>query len=179
MWTTIPNTLWVIWDKGILRHSKFIIELCFENLNKSASASNFTTKMVSNNNIDQFISHELRQKINQAIQNANQSIGSQVITDFWRLAIIYEHGGVYVDASTYTTGENFDFIKNVTRIPSNMLWNRYGNEPEVFMYWNSLLGCPANWHYDEKRKTKVQWHLSYENNFIAAVKRSELIKEWL
>jgi hypothetical protein len=49
----------------------------------------------------------------------------------------------------------------------------------VFIFWNSLLGCPADWHYDFEHKTKAQWHLSYESNFIAAIKHSEFVKEWL
>jgi hypothetical protein len=47
------------------------------------------------------------------------------------------------------------------------------------MFWNAYYGGPLDWHIDPKNKIKSQWHLSYENNFIAASKGSELIKEWL
>lgn len=43
------------------------------------------------------------------------------------------------------------------------------------MFWHGHYGHPSNWQLDYEHKTKKQWHLSYENNFIAAVKGSELI----
>ncbi len=57
-----------------------------------------------------------------------------------------------------------------------MLWNRYGDEPKVLMFWNAHWAHSSDWHIDKKYNIKSQWHLSYENNFIAAVKESELIK---
>ncbi len=68
--------------------------------------------------------------------------------------------------------ENFEWVKNITRIPSNMLWNRYGNEPKVLMFWNAHWAHTSDWYIDKKYNIKSQWQLSYENNFIAAVKGS-------
>lgn len=56
---------------------------------------------------------------------------------------------------------SFDWLKNITRIPPNYLWNRYGNQPEVLMFWNAYYGGPLDWHIDPKYKIKSQWHLSY------------------
>lgn len=44
--------------------------------------------------------------------------------------------------------------------------------------WHPHYGSPLDWNINQKHNTKVQWHLSYENNFIAAEKGSELIKDW-
>jgi hypothetical protein len=46
------------------------------------------------------------------------------------------------------------------------------------MFWHPHYGAPFEWKIDEKYKIKSQWHLAYENNFIAAEKGSELIKDW-
>ena len=68
--------------------------------------------------------------------------------------------------------ENYDWVTNITRIPSNLIWNRFGKEPKVFMFWNTYYGHPMDWKYDEKLNIKKAWHLSYESNFIAAVNGS-------
>jgi hypothetical protein len=48
------------------------------------------------------------------------------------------------------------------------------------IFFNSLYGSPLDWHLDNQyNNAKSQWHLSYESNFIAAVKNNDLIKEWL
>ncbi len=44
------------------------------------------------------------------------------------------------------------------------------------MFYNAYYAHPLDWHLDRKYNTKSQWLLSYENNFIASVKKSELIK---
>lgn len=46
------------------------------------------------------------------------------------------------------------------------------------MMWHPHYGAPLEWTINEKYNIKSQWHLAYENNFIAAEKDSELIKEW-
>lgn len=107
--------------------------------------------------------------------HADYPVSKQAETDLWRLALVYKHGGVYIDATTFTTEQNFDFIQNITRVPSGLIWNRYGDQPKYLMFWHGHWGHPSNWNFDYKFKTKKQWHLSYENNFIAAVKGSELI----
>ena len=131
---------------------------------------------MSKDNVKEFISEELIVKINNAINNAAFDLSNQAISDLWRLALVYEHGGVYFDASTFQIEESFEWILNVTQFPRQLVWNRYEEEPEVFMLWNAYYGCPLDWHYDHKHHTRSQWHLSYENNFIAAVKGSKLIK---
>lgn len=60
-------------------------------------------------------------------------------------------------------------------MPSDLIWNRFGEEPEVFMIWNTYYANRMNWRYDEKANTKVAWHLSFESNFIAAIKGSRLV----
>jgi len=68
--------------------------------------------------------------------------------------------------------ENFDWVNNITRIPSNFLWNRFGSEPNALIFWNTYYSHPMDWKFNNKYKTKQQWHLSYESNFMASVKDS-------
>jgi len=46
------------------------------------------------------------------------------------------------------------------------------------MLWNAYYCNPIDWHIDHIQHTRAQWQLSLESNFIAAIKGSELIKEW-
>ena len=70
-------------------------------------------------------------------------------------------------------------MSKVTQMPSELLWNRYGDQPEVLMIWNTYYANNMDWQYDAETNTKKSWHLSYESSFIAAVKGSKLIDEWL
>ena len=35
--------------------------------------------------------------------HSNYPLREQVKSDLWRLALVYKHGGLYVDATTFTT----------------------------------------------------------------------------
>ena len=64
-------------------------------------------------------------------------------------------------------------------MPSDLLWNRYGDQPEALLLWNTYYANNMSWQYDAEANTKMAWHLSYESSFIAAVKGCKLIVEWL
>ena len=57
--------------------------------------------VISKSNLKQFISKELLKKIDHTVMNADYRISRQAVADLWRLALLYEHGGVYLDASTF------------------------------------------------------------------------------
>lgn len=56
------------------------------------------------------------EKIDRAVQNASFDLSRQAVSDLWRMALVYERGGVYFDASTFTTNESFDWITKIPQI---------------------------------------------------------------
>ena len=56
------------------------------------------------------------QTIDKAIQNSSFDLSRQAVSDLWRMALVYENGGVYFDASTFNTNESFDWIVNIPQI---------------------------------------------------------------
>jgi len=54
------------------------------------------------------------------------NVNKATISDLWRLALLIEHGGIYVDSTTFTIEESYDWLLNITRIPSHFIFNRYG-----------------------------------------------------
>lgn len=101
----------------------------------------------------------------------------QTKSDIYRLALLAKHGGIYLDAS-YLALENFDWLINIGRYPSEFIFNRYGELPKVFMLFHPHYGSPFSWKIHPQLNIKVCWHLAYENNLIIAEKGSELITEW-
>lgn len=66
-----------------------------------------------------------------------------------------------MDAS-YILLENLDWLINIASYPSEYVFNRYGELPEVFMFFNPNYGCPYNeWVVDTNFNTKSLWHLAY------------------
>lgn len=80
--------------------------------------------------------------------------------DLIRLAIIARHGGVYLDSS-YILLENLDWLKYIARYPSNMIFNRFGKQPKVFLFFHPHYGSPFKWTVDPKANTKAAKYLSY------------------
>jgi hypothetical protein len=56
------------------------------------------------------------EKIGKAVENCQFDLSQQALSDLWRMALIYEHGGVYFDASTFSTNESFDWIVKIPQI---------------------------------------------------------------
>jgi hypothetical protein len=56
------------------------------------------------------------EKIDQAVQNASFDLSRKAVSDLWRMAVVYEHGVVYFDASIFTANESFDWIIKIPQI---------------------------------------------------------------
>lgn len=65
-------------------------------------------------------------KIEEAVKNASFDLSRQAVSDLWRMALVYEQGGVYFDASSFSTEESLDWIVKIPQIQENLIWNRYG-----------------------------------------------------
>jgi mannosyltransferase OCH1-like enzyme len=61
-----------------------------------------------------------------AFSHSNIKITPQAKSDYWRLALIAKHGGIYIDAATFQIDDSLDWVLNLTRLPSKYFWNRYG-----------------------------------------------------
>jgi mannosyltransferase OCH1-like enzyme len=80
--------------------------------------------------------------------------------DLIRLALVAKYGGVYMDLS-YIMLENFNWLINITKYPSNLIFNRYGKRPNNFMFFHPHYGSPFMWDVDPKVNSKIGWQLGY------------------
>lgn len=62
--------------------------------------SGFKLQEVNNSNIKDFLDAQTIEMIEYTIKNGKMNIFTQTKSDLIRLALLYKHGGVYVDAST-------------------------------------------------------------------------------
>lgn len=63
----------------------------------------------------------------------------QTKSDLVRLALVYKHGGIYLDASTIAV-ESLDWLVNIAKFPNKYIYNRYGELPSVFLFFNPYDG---------------------------------------
>jgi hypothetical protein len=129
---------------------------------------------VNNTNGNLYLDAETLKRIHETVANAKLRTYYTTLSDLYRLALISQHGGIYLDA-TFVFFEGFEWIVNIGRYPSQYVFNRFGHLPKVLLYWGVQDGSPVNWEIDEKYNTKNIWHLAYESNFIAADKGTELV----
>lgn len=66
----------------------------------------------------------------------------------YRLSLLIKYGGIYIDSS-YFALDNFDWLLNIASYPTQYIFNRYGNQPKVVMYWHPHYGSPFDWVVDE------------------------------
>lgn len=85
------------------------------------------------------------------------------------MALLNKYGGIYLDASIIAV-ENFDWLINIAKFPSQYIFNRFGDLPQVLMFWNPNAGGFLEWEVDEAVNTKAGWRYSFENSIIIAVK---------
>ncbi len=114
-------------------------------------------------------------------QNAKTLLRIQSISDVYRLAVLYLHGGIYFDITSVGV-QSYDWIANIGKFPSQLIFNRFGTNPKVLMTWHPYDAQPGGWQYksiNKKQSVKAQWHLALQNSFIVAQKESEFIKEWM
>lgn len=124
-----------------------------------------------------YLSNETLETIHNALKNGKRQAFIQTKSDLYRLAFIYYYGGIYLDSSMIPL-ENFDWLVNIARFPSKYVYNRFGEVPDVFMFWDQNFGGLFQWEISENHLTKKDWRFSIQNSFIAANKESEFIKEW-
>jgi mannosyltransferase OCH1-like enzyme len=139
--------------------------------------SGFEVREVNLSNVHSYLEKKTLDRINYSVEHAKLKVYAQSRADLIRLALIANHGGIYMDAS-FIALESLEWLLNIASYPSQFIFNRFGETPRVFMMWHPHYGSPLEWTIDQRHNTKAQWHLAYENNFIAAEKGSALVEEW-
>lgn len=73
--------------------------------------------------------------------------------------------------------ESPSWIRKIPKFPRGQLFNGLNDNPKVLLFVDELRDHPSRWSYAQD--TKVGHILGWLDEFIAAEKDSELIKEWL
>ena len=94
---------------------------------------------------------------------------TQTKANLVRLSLLSKYGGIYLDASIIAV-DNFDWLVNIAKFPSQYIFNRYGELPSALMFWNPNTGGFLEWEVDEAVNTKEGWRYGFENSIIVAVK---------
>lgn len=85
------------------------------------------------------------EKIQNTMKNSKLKIFPPTRSDLIRLALLLKHGGIYMDASMVPT-QTLDWVINIGRLPSEYIFNRYGELPKVFMTFHPFWGGePEGW----------------------------------
>jgi len=77
-----------------------------------------------------------------------------------RIALIYKHGGVYIDVSVMLVN-GLDWLLKIAQMPSNFIWNRFDTLPKILMPYNPWYMNPGDWVVNEVHNTKQASTLGY------------------
>lgn len=137
----IPRKLWTFW-KG---QPTSFVTACINTW--KLYNPEYSVVILSRENVHEYVDITLPSNFD--------TIQVQFQADFVRLAVLYKHGGIWIDASMIMTG-SIQFIHDLQE----------SEETEGFMYYLK------NWTFDSK-------YPYYENWLIAAIPHSLLIHHWL
>lgn len=135
-----PPTIWVCWLQGI-ENAPLLVQKCVESLKRFSG--NMNVVILDNTNITDYIdipSH-ISQKYKQGI------ISHTFYSDYVRIAILKKHGGLWIDSTTYLTGE----------IPS------YITDAPLFCFKQMPIGkvSASNWFIGAKKGNPIVGQLEY------------------
>ena len=94
---------------------------------------------MNDNNLHLYLDNQTLERIEYSLKNAKVRVFTQSKSDFVRLSLISFHGGVYFDSSAVAI-TNFDWLINISRSPSEYIFNRFGKQPKVLMHFNPQMG---------------------------------------
>ena len=61
--------------------------------------------------------------------------------DMMRMELLIKHGGIYMDMTTYLQ-EDIDWILNIARLPSHLIYNRFESLPKLLMSFSIYILLP-------------------------------------
>ena len=96
-------------------------------------------RLVNNKNLHLYLDNQTLERIEYSLKNAKVKVFPQSKSDFVRLALILAHGGIYFDSS-FVAITNFDWLINISRYPSEYIFNRFGKHPKVVMQFHPQYG---------------------------------------
>ncbi len=146
----IPRIIWTYWDK---RQVPQFVEDCVEGFRKHGKADGFMVNFVREDTIGDFIDFErdpLPKNFYKAKEKAHQA-------DWVRLALLKQHGGIWMDASSV-----------MTRSP---IWAQQIQQHQKV---DGVLFFNHGYHQPGWQDFKM-----HENWYIAAVKGAAFVSDWL
>lgn len=131
----IPNNcpIWVFWWQGE-RNMPPIVKCCLESIKKHAD--NHPVKIVTQHNIDKYLNipQHIITRMHQNTGGMMQGMSFIHFSDYVRMALLWEHGGIWLDATcflsaplsisraTILTSIRTNYLE---KIPNKGLWNIY------------------------------------------------------
>jgi hypothetical protein len=95
---------------------------------------------VNSSNLKDYIELAEIERIDEAIYFNNRGNQfDQTYSDLVRLCLLIRHGGVYMDAS-FMLLQDLSWLVDIAAYPSQYVFNRYGDLPSVFMFFNPHYG---------------------------------------
>lgn len=133
-WSKLPKIIWVF-DSG----KSIVRKLCISDILSAANQSNFELNVLTQDNLHKYVQASMLSKINNWKKTSNLNLFSVSDQSVWlelvKLAVLSQHGGVWLDLPIFPLG-NFDWLIN---IHDNLaVKNRVGRLPKVLLFYHGI-----------------------------------------
>ncbi len=162
---SFPKIIWIYWDTSKTNKLSPSVQFCIENI--KYFKKDWKINILTNKNINKYIQN------NRILSILNSEIEPNFKSDLIRLYLIYNYGGVYLDASIC-------LFTSLDWVPKKI-----NNKQKILIYKN---GVSTDSHGVGVGRSGYHWTQAgfsdkianvYESWFIAAYPKNNIIKIWL
>ena len=135
-------------------------------------------RSINKQSVEGFVSPSIVKEVNEVFSKSRFSRESGLRDYILLLCLLSSEGGIYLDSS-YMLTEDLQWVYRINSMPGEMIYNRFGELPEMLMLHTNHMRKSANFTFDDELHTRVDSYLSYEASFIAVAEGSQLLDEWI
>ena len=146
-WDSLPLKAWTYLPKGIQKLS-LVEQMWLEHTKVVCKQSNFTFTVLNDSNIERYLPKAVIQRIVHQVDPkiSKLKIYSQTKGQLISLAVLYQHGGVWMDPLLFIA-ENFGWLTGIGK--EKFIWNRQGDLPKAVLSFHPHYGSPFEWTYNQ------------------------------
>jgi hypothetical protein len=147
-----PKILWTYWDSD-LESAPIMTQICINNMRHYAEISGWEFRFVTLSNLTDFLTEESQEKMKRITdQFEEHNIGVQQTVDIYRIFLLYDNGGMWVDATTLFV-RDFGWVEEIADY--KLAYNKVSEVPEMIVFTSNEYYSNSRTHFDERIQQNV------------------------
>jgi mannosyltransferase OCH1-like enzyme len=123
-----PKILWTYWNSD-LSSAPITTQICINNMIHYTAVSGWEFRFITPSNLTNFMSEESKASMKKLTEGKNIPLPN--LSDVYRTFLLYEHGGMWLDASTLFV-RDLGWVEGIA--DNKLVYNKVSEVPEMIMF---------------------------------------------